>query len=97
MVSIECIINDDSGKRIGKLASPLPPTSNNMAKLEALDKSILFCMNLGITKVIIQGDSQIILNALRNQDTPNWILNSRLKHVLICLDSFKEIQIYHIF
>ena len=54
---IGCIVNDDSSKWVGKLASPLPPTSNNLAELEVLDKSLQFCINLGVSKVIIEGDS----------------------------------------
>ena len=88
MAVIGCIVNDDFGKWVGKVASPLPPTLNNLAELEVLDKGLLLCINLGVSKVIIEGDSQIILNALRKQDTLNWTLNSKLKEVLMRLDSF---------
>ena len=71
VAGIRCIENDDCGKWIGKLASPLLPTSNNLAELEVLDKGLQLYINLGVTKVIIERDSQIILNALRKSDTPN--------------------------
>ena len=78
VASIGCIVNDDCGKWIGKLASPLPPTTNNLVELVAIDKGLQLCINIRVPKVIIEGDSQIILNALRKQDTPNWILNARI-------------------
>ena len=65
VAGIGCIINDDSGKWVAKLASPLPPTSNNLAELEALDRGLQLCSSLGLSKVVIEGDSQIVLNAVR--------------------------------
>ena len=97
IAGIGCIVNDDGGKWIGKLASPIPPTTNNMAELEAVHKGIQICISLGVTKVIIEGDSQIILNALRKRETPNWSLNAKLKEVLLLFNSFEEYRFDHIF
>ena len=57
MASIGYIVNNDSIKWIGKLASPIPPTFNNLVELEVLDKGLQLCINLGLSKVIIEGDS----------------------------------------
>ena len=97
IAGIGCIINDDCGNWVGKLAAPLPPTTNNLAELEAVDRGIQLCISLGVSKVVIEGDSQIVLNALRIRDTPNWTLNAKLKDVLIHLDKLEEYQICHIF
>ena len=40
IVGIGCIINDDCRNWVGKLATPLPPTTNNLAELEAVDRGI---------------------------------------------------------
>ena len=50
-----------------------------------------------ITKLIIEGDSQIILNAFGKQQTPNWILNAKLESVLSLIDQFEGIRIQHIY
>ena len=71
--------------------------TNNLAELEALDHGLQLCNKLGISKIFREGDSQIILNAIRKRDTPNWVLNSRLKEVLAHLDHFEDYQIGHIF
>ena len=65
VAGISCIINDDTGKWITKIASPIPPTFNNLVELEALDKGLQLCISLGLSKVIIEGDYQIILNVVR--------------------------------
>ena len=94
---IGCIINDDHGKWIAKVAAPLPPSSNNIVELEALERGLQLCENLRLSKIIVEGDSQIILNAIRKKKTPNWVLNSKLQNVLMLLDKFEDIQISHIF
>ena len=73
------------------------PTSNNMAELEALEVGLYLCIEVGISKVVIEGDSQNILNAIRKCSTPNWILNSKLGEVLDLLNSFEDCQIRHIY
>ena len=97
VAGIGCIINNDSGKWIAKKAKSINPTTNNLAEFTALEEGLQSCINLGISKLIIEGDSQIILNALRNRATPNWILNSRLLEVLSLLDKFEEIKFCHIY
>ena len=62
------------------------PTSNNLAELEALKMGMLLFYEVGVAKVVIKGDSQIILNIIRKCSTPNWTLNSRPGDVLALLD-----------
>ena len=40
VVGIGCIINNDIGKWVAKKAMSIPPTSNNLTKLEALDTGL---------------------------------------------------------
>ena len=54
---IGCIINNESGKWLVKKGSSILPTTNNLAELEALDKSLHLCLELGLNRVIIEGDS----------------------------------------
>ena len=50
------------------------PTSNNLAELTTLEEGLKTCHQLGLSKLIIEGDSQIFLNAIRNRSNPNWVL-----------------------
>ena len=68
-----------------------------MAEFLALEEGLYTCLQLGISRLIIGGDSQIILNAIRKHSTPNWILNSILQEVILLLDKSKELRFCHIF
>lgn len=52
-----CIINNDFGHWLAKKVMVIKPTSNNLAELEALEAGLLLCLEVGITKVVIEGDS----------------------------------------
>ena len=73
----------------------IKPTSNNLAELEALFHGLQLCLRLNLPNVIIEGDSQIVLNAIRKRSTPNWVLNSQLEEVLALLDQLEEYIICH--
>lgn len=76
---------------------PIEKASNNIAKLEALKEGLKLSLKHGIQKLIIEGDSQIILNALRKLSTPNWCINSKLEMVFPLLYLFEEIRFQHIY
>ena len=56
--------------------------SNNLVEPEALIEGLALCLNLGIKKFVIEGDSEIILNTSRKKKTPNWVLSSKLEYAL---------------
>ena len=96
-VGIGIIINNDKGEWIAKKAFSIFPTSNNLVELKALEEGLKICSDLGLSKIVIEGDSQIILNAIRKKTTPNWVLNSRLEWIILLLDHFEDIKIEHIY
>ena len=65
IVGIGCIINNDSGQWLAKKTMAIRPTSKNLVELEALEAGLNLCLEVGISKVVIEGDSQIIMNAIR--------------------------------
>ena len=79
---IRYIINSDSDKWITKRYNFIGSNINNLVELEALQEGLQMCQNLSISKLISKGDSQIILNAIRKMETPNKVLNSKLKEIL---------------
>lgn len=97
IVVIRCIINDHTGHWIAKKAKSISPTSNNLADLKALKEGLKFCHFLGISKIVVECDSQIVLNVIRSRSTPNWVLNSKLEEVINVLDGSEESRICHIF
>lgn len=65
MAGIGCIVNNNLGVWISKKAKPIGHSSNNMEEFLALEEGLNICLQLGISKLIIEGDSRIILNAIR--------------------------------
>ena len=97
IAGIGCIIHDEKGSWIAKKATPINPTSNNLAELEALHQGIKLCLKFNLFKVCIEGDSQIIVNAIRKRSTPNWVLESQLGVVLSLIDKLEDYRISHIY
>lgn len=71
--------------------------TNNIAELDALIEGLPLCKDLDIRKVAIEGDSQIINNALRMTRPQKWKLNSRLGRALELLEYFEDILFNHIY
>ena len=97
VVGIGCIINNDTGQWIAKKAMAIGPTYINLVELTTLEEGLKICQHFGLSKLVIEGDSQIVLNAIRNKSTPNWVLNSKLEEVIHLLDRFEDIRICHIY
>ena len=70
IAGVGCILNDENGRWVAKLAAPLPPVSNNVAELEALEKGLQLSHKLNLCKIHIEGDSQVVLNAIRYKKNP---------------------------
>jgi len=82
---------------IATLGKPLVEATNNMAKLTALIEGLKICKVLKIEKVEVEGDSAIIINALRKGSMPNWRLNSLLTIALDFTISFRRCTFNHIY
>ena len=65
MIGTGCSINDDIGKWITKKDMSIHPTSNNLVEPEALDKGLQLFHKVRLSRIIIEGDLQIILNVIR--------------------------------
>lgn len=80
-----------------KRAKPLGIVTNNITQLEAPWEGLKLSLKNKITKLIIEGDSKIIINAIRKCQTPNWVMNSKLESILCLIDQFEETKFQHIF
>ncbi|GLJ12103.1 hypothetical protein SUGI_0184400 [Cryptomeria japonica] len=70
--------------------------SNNEAEAIALARGIRFCVHNGFTVVEIK-DSQIIINATKNNSTPNWKRHFYLVDIEMHLNQFQNYRISHTF
>ncbi|XP_075659628.1 uncharacterized protein LOC142629508 [Castanea sativa] len=65
LVGIGVIVRNNGGEAVGALSSPIP-MAQSMADLEALAclKAVQFALEIGITRVVFEGDFAVIINAL---------------------------------
>ena len=65
MAGIGVVVHNNAGEVEGALSSSIP-MAQSMADLEALAclKAVQFALELGITRVVFEGDSAVVINAL---------------------------------
>lgn len=70
-MGLGCVIHNDNQEWIAKCAKFLGKVTNNVVEMEALVEGPKLSLALDIRKLVIEGDSQIILNTIRKRGTPN--------------------------
>ncbi|GLJ50093.1 hypothetical protein SUGI_1065440 [Cryptomeria japonica] len=66
-----CVIRDRGGYIKKALLPRLPDNSNNMAEASTLLEGVKLAISLGISKLYIEGDSQIITSAIVSKKVVN--------------------------
>ena len=66
-MGVGVIIRDNQGDPIGALTMPVP-ISQSVAKLEALacQQAVQFALEIGLNRVVVEGDFVTIIEALNN-------------------------------
>ena len=95
--SLRCIIHSDNQEWLVKQAKYLGKVTNNATKIEALIEGLHLSFEITIKKLVIEGDSQVILNEIGKKGTPNWQFNSKLEYALELMDKLEAVQILHIY
>lgn len=90
-------IHNSNGEEVAYMALPCGSSINNMAEMQALDAGINLSMLLNIKKIVIEGDSAIIINALRKGSMPDWKLNASLEKILTNMKTFDKTIFNHIY
>lgn len=71
--------------------------SNNIAEITALEEGLKWAIANRITKVVIEGDSKVILNRITNHRFLNWRLDTWIPRIYGYLQKFKDYHVHHIF
>ncbi|GLJ20811.1 hypothetical protein SUGI_0379410 [Cryptomeria japonica] len=61
---VGAIIRNEAGEVVHALSGSAGIATNNVAEIDVLEVGLQWCVNNGIDKLIIKGDSQIILNGV---------------------------------
>lgn len=68
---VGCIIRTYIGSTLGRLSQPLIEGMNNAAEFQALLLRLKLGKELGIKNLIVEGDSTLVINALRTRQIHN--------------------------
>eukprot|EP00253_Pinus_taeda_P013124 PITA_13124 len=90
-------ISNELGSKICSYEWSLGRKTNNAAEALALYQGLMQLKNLGIRKVLIFGDSTIIIRLMNyNHRSPNSILQRLIERSKLLLTHFDYIRFYHI-
>ncbi|GLJ49414.1 hypothetical protein SUGI_1046130 [Cryptomeria japonica] len=82
---------------LGSIAGNMGVATNNEAKALAVVRGIKFCVDQGYDKVEVEGDSQIIINAVIKQSSPNWKLQQYMEDIRQNLNRIHQYKITHVY
>ncbi|XP_059077975.1 uncharacterized protein LOC131876562 [Cryptomeria japonica] len=91
------VIKDHAGAILGKMAKPIPPDTNNIEKFKALQFGLIDCIKHGLNNILVEGDSEIAINAIKRKNIPNWRLQGILDNIIASLDRIENYEAKHIY
>ncbi|XP_059073575.1 uncharacterized protein LOC131874293 [Cryptomeria japonica] len=94
---IRCYLHKSKGIEVAQREKLVGIETNNKEELTALVEGLEMCKESGVEKLAIEGDSAIVINALRKGSIPNWRFDVLLSRDLNLGRSFKNIIFNHIF
>ena len=98
MAGVRVIIHDEKGQIIASMAEKVP-LPNSIAALEAIAavKALNFATKLGISSVVVEGDSEIVIKAMLSQDVSfvghkHLVEEAKLLSALFSFRSFSHVR-----
>ncbi|GLJ25200.1 hypothetical protein SUGI_0482090 [Cryptomeria japonica] len=89
------IIRDEYGDMLGAKFSQMGVSTNNIAEVTALEAVLECCVDKGVHKVLIEGNSQVILNGISNQQFTDWKLNCWIPRIQHLISHFSDCSFIH--
>ncbi|GLJ36708.1 hypothetical protein SUGI_0738740 [Cryptomeria japonica] len=91
------IIRDEVDEVVHVVSGPIGIENNNMVEIAALEAGLQWSVKNKIDKLIIEGDSQIILNSVSKSTFQGWRLAAWISRIKSLLNLLGEYQIQHKF
>ncbi|GLJ43283.1 hypothetical protein SUGI_0898790 [Cryptomeria japonica] len=91
------IIRNEDGEVVHAISVLVGLAINNVAEISALEARLRWCVNNGVVKLVIEGDSQVILNGVINSVFQSWWLQSWILRIKLLLNSLGDYRIQHMF
>lgn len=68
------VIRDDKGRFLAAFSTKFGFGTNNEAELRALNCGLVLCKELGFQNIVIESDSMLVVNWLREKECTMWYL-----------------------
>lgn len=70
--------------------------SNNVVECQAVLEVILMAKNLGVKKLHLEGDSQIVVNGIARGQMEAWHLDKHVRRMKLLLCGFEDFKVTHV-
>ncbi|GLJ24485.1 hypothetical protein SUGI_0467640 [Cryptomeria japonica] len=91
------VVRDEEGNLVGTACGQAGFVSNNIAETITLEEGLKWTIENDIKKVVIEGDSKVILSRIIKHHFTNWHLNAWIPRIYGHLQKFTDYQIQHTF
>ncbi|GLJ13809.1 hypothetical protein SUGI_0220390 [Cryptomeria japonica] len=91
------VIRDEKGNLIGVVCGQVGFVSNNIVEITTLEEGLKWAYANGVSKVVIEGDSKVVLNGITNKRFMNWRLDTWIPRIYGYLQKFEDYHVQHTF
>ncbi|GLJ41750.1 hypothetical protein SUGI_0864040 [Cryptomeria japonica] len=95
--SYGAVVRDDKGRLVRVVCGQVGIATNNIVKITALEEGLIWAASNGVTKVMIEGDSKIILSGIIKKGFENWWLNTWIPRIYCLLQKLMNYHLQHTF
>lgn len=88
---------DSKGRELAQKVEYISQATNNMAEFRAALSGLELGKTIRASKLHLEGDFLVIVNAIRSNFTLNWLLHRWLPPIWTLISSFKEFQVSHVY
>ncbi|GLJ15328.1 hypothetical protein SUGI_0251370 [Cryptomeria japonica] len=83
------VVRDEEGSFLGAICGPSGIVSNNVAEIATLEEGLKWVIANKHSKVVMEGDSEIILNGVNIKRFTNWRLNTWIPRIDQLIQKFE--------
>ncbi|WMV32842.1 hypothetical protein MTR67_026227 [Solanum verrucosum] len=91
------ILRDSNGKLIFSYSALLGEGNNNQAEVEAAIFGISWCVHLNYHKIILEVDSQLLVDWLLAKSVPAWNIAPQIQKIQMLTTHFSHFKCIHTF
>lgn len=91
-----CVACDQNGNSLAKRSEYLGETTNNIAEFRVALLGLHMELELSARQIHLEGNFLVIVNAIRQNCTPNWKLDQWLRTIRELIGRFAEFKVTHV-